>query len=242
MLRTKIEDGEGTLPVEDTPQTVDGILRGSRVRVMSCSDKVGRWNVIGLQGALLSHFLHPVYLSSITLGTLYHHGHLARAMCCRFQHADLVDMLELPYHLVHPLLGSVPETEEIKRHVGKAATGSLNWTPFDVDPEFIDGGTGRPVSKLHLRHDQLDSISRLSKISFLRDFKELCNLSGLYYLSEMSYRSCKEEAKSYQRAKQCLTKYCKKIGFGTWTKMPLEVDEFDLPVDSKQAMEAYDMT
>jgi hypothetical protein len=35
---------------------------------MSCSDKIARWNVVGIQGALGSGIFHPIYLTKIIIG------------------------------------------------------------------------------------------------------------------------------------------------------------------------------
>lgn len=49
-------------------QTWDGIMHGERLRTMSCSDKICRWNILGMQGALLSQIVETIYLNSLTLG------------------------------------------------------------------------------------------------------------------------------------------------------------------------------
>jgi tRNA-specific adenosine deaminase 1 len=44
--------------------------RGPRTISMSCSDKISKWNTLGIQGSLLSNFIpDPIYMSTITIGS-----------------------------------------------------------------------------------------------------------------------------------------------------------------------------
>jgi Adenosine-deaminase (editase) domain len=52
--------------------------------IHSCSDKLCRWNYLGLQGSLLSSMLEsPLFLSTLTVGRKFTECICRRAVCCR---------------------------------------------------------------------------------------------------------------------------------------------------------------
>lgn len=54
--------------------------------IMSCSDKIAKWNALGIQGSLLASLLGKgVYLTSIVIGRKFSQLHCERALCCRLQ-------------------------------------------------------------------------------------------------------------------------------------------------------------
>ncbi|XP_039612362.1 double-stranded RNA-specific editase 1 isoform X1 [Polypterus senegalus] len=219
-LRTKIESGEGTIPVRssNTIQTWDGVLQGERLLTMSCSDKIARWNVVGIQGSLLSYFTEPIYFSSIILGSLYHADHLSRAMYQRI--ADIED-LSSPFILNRPLLSGISNAEA--RQPGKAPNFSVNWTVGDQGLEIINATTGK---------DDMGRASRLCKHAlysrWLRLQSKLASSLRIKLMKPNLYHEVKQVATEYQSAKQALFKAFQKAGLGAWVKKPIEQDQFSL--------------
>ena len=227
LLRTKMEGGEGTIPIktEDGEQTWDGIQMGGRLRTMSCSDKVCRWNILGLQGALLSHFMSPVYMSSITLGSLHHHGHLSRAVCCRF---DKMADLPAAYRVNHPYLTRVAGGDDMKRHTEKTINYSCNWSLGDKEAELCDGVIGRPLTSVSTT---IGSVSRIAKASLFAQFHLLCKAAqrdDLY--GQTLYLDAKQLCASYQAAKNRLFEESVQRGYGRWMRKPAEISMFDSTV------------
>ncbi|CAM4700259.1 unnamed protein product [Leuciscus chuanchicus] len=224
-LRTKVENGEGTIPVEssDIVPTWDGIQHGERLRTMSCSDKILRWNVLGLQGALLSHFIHPVYLRSVTLGYLYSHGHLTRAVCCRLARDGDAFKKSLPanFTLNHPEVGRV-SVYDSARHTNKTKESSVNWShPDQVSVEVLDGTKGKVDSTKM-------EVSRVSKSNLFRLFQALCQRAGRADLLALpSYAHAKMAATSFQDTKRLFFLALNQHGYGSWIGKPLEEKSFE---------------
>ncbi|XP_076147400.1 double-stranded RNA-specific editase B2 [Alosa pseudoharengus] len=222
-LRTKIEAGEGTLPVRSQApvQTWDGVLQGERLITMSCTDKITRWNVLGLQGALLSHLLEPVYLHSLTVGSLRHTGHFTRVLS---QRLERLGALPTPYRRNQPLLSGLSSSE--CRQPGKSPCFSVNWTAGDSQLEVLSASTGK-------RKDS-GTPSRLCKHAIFTRWARLCRRLNVHTppaggqgdSAELLYCEAKQAAGRYQTVKQQWLRSLQDMGLGTWVRKPPEQEHF----------------
>jgi hypothetical protein len=71
---------------EPPPSSLSADITAARTHLPSCSDKMAKWNVLGLQGRLLTPFFsNRVVVSTIAVGRKFSAPHCARAVCCRLQ-------------------------------------------------------------------------------------------------------------------------------------------------------------
>lgn len=231
LLRYKVEIGEGTLPSgDDHIQTLDGILGGERLRTMSCSDKMLCWNVLGLQGTLLTHFIQPVFVKGVVVGNLYSHEHMKRALVTRCAEAELngpyLERLSNPPDLTHVPIQAILE----RRDTARAAIHSFDWTSGDDTLEILQGSTGLRVNEVP---------ARICKRVLFERFSALCHrlanhspdalpVPVLTMDVECSYRAAKHCAKSHRAAKTALMTHLVRSQSGHWMKKPVEVSEFYL--------------
>uniref|UniRef100_A0A8B9MYP1 A to I editase domain-containing protein n=1 Tax=Accipiter nisus TaxID=211598 RepID=A0A8B9MYP1_9AVES len=188
--------------------------------VLSLLNFFSRWNILGLQGALLSSFIEPMYLHSIIVGSLYHTGHLSRVMSHRIE-----DIGQLPasYRRNQLLLSGVSHADA--RQPGKSPSFSVNWIVGNTDLEVINATTGKRTC---------GSPSRLCKHMFFTRWAKLHGKLSTRIPSHGDMPSVYSEAKlvaqTYQSVKQQLFKAFQKAGLGTWVKKPPEQDQFLLTV------------
>jgi len=191
---------------------------------MSCSDKVMKWNLLGLQGSLLSLIIEPVYMKSLVLGMLYHHGHLSRSTCCRLEkYLTSKEKLPVRYRINHPRMGRLSSGEP-PREARKTKTRefSVNWMYHDDKKlEIVDGTKGCPLDS----SDEQVIISRVAPHSLYQQFKKIAPKFNVRIKS--CYDDTKKSATDYLIAKNILIKDFSRNGFGKWMHKPEETSGFD---------------
>ena len=248
LARVKIEEGEGTVLGEKHEQTWDGILSGERLVTMSCSDKIARWNVVGLQGSLLSILLHPIYLKSIIIGRLFNREHSLRAL---YQRVSTITSLPEPYIANYPLLLG---TSHSQPRITKSSSLSLNWAWGDKDAELVNGQTGKLEDAVPSRVCKRQLFERFlslwdglasqeTKMAASYCCKRLSSdkatsqkeredkpspLTAAMMRGRMSYGQVKKLAGDHQQAKENLLKHFEEELRSYWTRKPAEQDQFQL--------------
>ncbi len=221
-----ILDARPTLSLPATTgQAVLSLNNGEPLLCMSCSDKLALWNTVGIQGALLSKLIEPVYFDSVTIGcsveegrtygSLDHLHDLCNAMASHISQPFVVNQPQVFYADIYAERYS-PKAPRNRGNV------SMNWFCGTDRIEVLDPDVGKCVDGAE---------SRLCKASLCKDYIELASLASVVLHQSVSwsneacaYSQEKQSALDYQQLKNHFRSHWEQTGGGHWIKKPASLD------------------
>ncbi|XP_055301321.1 tRNA-specific adenosine deaminase 1 [Sitodiplosis mosellana] len=202
--------------------------RGEPTLSISCSDKLAKWNVLGLQGALIYSLLDkPIYYSSITLCDHQHCDIEAakRAIWKRFTNTKFSP--EKPFTVNQPLIQmSRGKKFKYERNMDRdPAPGSIVWSKLKkcVHQVSVNG-------KLQGATKKSGGRLKISKIELFRCYFEILKkfndklniFEGDVDFTSLRYCDAKSQSTEYQQ----VWKNLKRDYFKVWATKPSEINMF----------------
>ncbi|XP_065560065.1 tRNA-specific adenosine deaminase 1-like isoform X2 [Artemia franciscana] len=216
-----------------TQYHVIGVLRtkpgrGDPTLSMSCSDKIAKWNLLGVQGSLLSWFLEkPIYFSSIIFGKCrFNLDSVERAIYGRFKN-DLLDFVfPIGYRHNCPVIDVVDinRKELMKDDSIKPCSGSILWYYGCKNQEVAVEGKKQGVTK------KLRNIGKANLSVCKRElYHDYVNLK-----TAVSTEKFETVKLTYSEAKNLSVEYCKLWKdvrdrvFKIWSQKPKHFEGFSI--------------
>ncbi|XP_012264454.2 tRNA-specific adenosine deaminase 1 [Athalia rosae] len=194
--------------------------RGDRTLSMSCSDKLAKWNAIGIQGALLSRLVPPIRIDTICIGG---QCPFSEAAMRRGVHERFADVAHCP-DIVQSEKGFAHRKQTTRT---QPCPSSIIWCAVPGRQlEVSVDGRKQGVTKKKARGNYL-TISRRELFStFLKIVDEFDKIENgeKNHPKKITYYHAKQSSTTYQRSWQKL-----KFGsFQAWPDKPTHLQEFVL--------------